>query len=939
MPGRRFTALFTGALLVLLLVLSGSGRVVWLSEIRPESGLAWTAPLPDATLDEDGRSLGAALFEFTPAPGVAAWACRQAGPAAASFCPGFWHALGPGRQLHDTIRQHGGGRFSVWHGTLYFSVPDGGDARGRALALWLPGSGPSPSMPPLGLLAWAGLLLAGLQMLPRLRRIRWPHAIAWALAGFAAAEIGLGLALPRLGLVADLQQSQMLKYLVETRSDKPILLLVGSSLTQYGIDEPALETALAREGHAVTVLRLGFGGMSIPERLYYLRKYLASTKTRPVAVLFEISRYYDQRPLQQLAQNPFSRREIAALDPDNLGLSLAWLRGPDGDPALAGPLLADFALHELQVGVLPKSAWWAELEPKPFRVVPPKTEHDPDETVAAELAAIGHGDAPPTPITAWTQQAIDAETGLFRAAGVTRFGFYATPSRYAPEWRYARDFCREQQDYPCLPAEDPALLAALGQDRDWLDQTHLQGEGRAHYTALAGRPDCRGGGAAVNFVSGEFALFLAATWLLHWLLPTRLRKPLLLVASYLFYAAWDWRFCGLMAFVSANAWLAGRFVRDRCCVLGLSIGVDLAVLAWFKYAGFLAASVSAFGLPVTLPPILLPIGISFYTFHAISYVVDVRRGRVPPARAPLDVALYIAFFPQLVAGPILRAAFFLPQLRRPRPFSGIGQSQGLRLILKGLIYKALIADFLAGLADPAFGAVAGQSDATLAIAAIAFYGQIYFDFAGYSALAIGTARLFGYRIPKNFDYPYSALSLTEFWRRWHMSLSFWLRDYVYIPLGGNRAGSGRVLVNILITMVLGGLWHGASWNFVLWGALHGAGLCLHKLWQRLGFRLDRLSALIATQLWVLCAWIPFRCADLHDTRQVLAALLHVGLPVTGGWILLLIAADHALGRGRFKPGLAPSLARPVFWLGFGGLAALVLASLPLAEKAFLYFQF
>ena len=453
----------------------------------------------------------------------------------------------------------------------------------------------------------------------------------------------------------------------------------------------------------------------------------------------------------------------------------------------------------------------------------------------------------------------------------------------------------------------------------------------------------------MNFVSGDFTLFLAATWLLHWLLPARLRKPLLLLASYLFYAAWDWRFCGLMAFVTANAWLAGLYVHGRRGVLWLSIGVDLAVLGWFKYAGFLAAGavsgLTALGLPIALalPPILLPVGISFYTFHAISYVVDVRRGRVPAERAPLDVALYIAFFPQLVAGPILRAAFFLPQLRRHRPFSGIGQSQGLRLILKGLIYKALIADRLAGLADPAFGAIAGQSDTALAIAAIAFYGQIYFDFAGYSALAIGTARLFGFRIPKNFDYPYSALSLTEFWRRWHMSLSFWLRDYVYIPLGGNRAGRGRVLANLMITMVLGGLWHGASWNFVLWGALHGVGLCLHKLWRHLGIRFEsppwRLCALIATQLWVLCAWIPFRCADLREVAQVLGALLHIGLPATGGWILLLIAADHLLGRFAPKPVLAPALARPVFWLGFGGLAALVLASLPLAEKAFLYFQF
>lgn len=543
MPGRRFAASFAAgsvralaaaaALLVLPLLflcdgaLPGLGRLVWLTEIRPESGLAWTAPLPDPALDEDGHSLGAELFEFTPAPGPEAWACRLAGPAAAPLCPRFWHALGPGRQLHDTIRQQGGGRFSVWHGTLYFSLPDGGDARAHSLTLWVPwhglagwvavaaaamllwqarrmiGSHPRTLLgaaglaasaaasrldPSLGQLVWAGLLLAGLELLPRLRRIRWLSAAALALAGFATAEAGLALALPRLGLVADLQQSQMLKYLVETRSDKPILLLVGSSLTQYGIDETALETALAAEGHDVTVLRLGFGGMSIPERLYYLRRYLALAEQRPAAVLFEVSGYYDLHPLQQLAQNPFSRREIAAMDLDNLRLSLAWLLGPDGAPALAGPLLADFALHGLQIGVLPKSAWWSELEAKPFRVVPPKTEYDPDATVAAEVAEIEHDEAPPVPITAWTRQAIAEETGLFRAVGVTHFGFYATPSRYVPEWRYARDFCRAEQAYPCLPAEDPALLASLGQDRAWLDQTHLQGEGRARYTAwLAGR--------------------------------------------------------------------------------------------------------------------------------------------------------------------------------------------------------------------------------------------------------------------------------------------------------------------------------------------------------------------------------------------------------------------------------------------------------------------
>jgi D-alanyl-lipoteichoic acid acyltransferase DltB (MBOAT superfamily) len=469
----------------------------------------------------------------------------------------------------------------------------------------------------------------------------------------------------------------------------------------------------------------------------------------------------------------------------------------------------------------------------------------------------------------------------------------------------------------------------------------------------------------VNFVSGEFALFLAVTYGFYRAVPHgEGRKLLLLGASYVFYAAWDWRFCGLMGFVTVNAYLAGRALgrsRRPNLVLWLSIGTDLAVLAWFKYAGFFAAATASglaalgLGVPIPLPQILLPVGISFYTFHAISYVVDVRRGKVAASRRLSDVALYIAFFPQLVAGPIVRAAFFLPQLRRPPPKAPARAALGLRLIVKGLIYKALIADRLAALADPVFAAVDHYDGHALVTATIAFYGQIYFDFAGYSALAIGTARLFGYRIPKNFDYPYSALSLTEFWRRWHMSLSFWLRDYVYIPLGGNRGPAWTVYRNLMATMVLGGLWHGASWTFIAWGAVHGGGLCLHKLWRGVRPLLGpptlweswawRGLALVSTQAWVVAAWAFFRCTSFDDAIQVLAALIGQGrdtgqaLPSAGIWILLVIAADHLLGRLPRHPRLVPAATRPIFWIGLGALAALVLASLPLAEKPFIYFQF
>src|SRR6201981_3556203 len=397
---------------------------------------------------------------------------------------------------------------------------------------------------------------------------------------------------------------------------------------------------------------------------------------------------------------------------------------------------------------------------------------------------------------------------------------------------------------------------------------------------MARRPPGRNGRVAMNFVSFEFAAFLVAVYLLHWSCRyDGARKWLLTIASYVFYAVWNWRFCFLMLFVTVNAFVAGQMLarargRRRTAVLAASISIDLAILGFFKYYDFFLSNVVAaladLGIPASLPVmrIILPVGLRLYPFHAISYVVDVYRGKVEPESSFVNIALYISFFPQLIAGPIVRASFIMPQLRHPRSFSPAQQAIGVRLLLRGFIYKAVIADTLAQIADPVFAHVDQYNAHALLTATIAFYGQIYFDFAGYSSLAIGTARLFGYRFPPNFNYPYRAASVTEFWRRGHMSLSFWLRDYLYIPIGGNRGGTLFVCRNLMITMLLGGLWHGAAWNYVVWGALHGVGLCANKLWREARRRLPvpidalrgwHLAAGVLTQLWVMLAWVFFRC--------------------------------------------------------------------------------
>ena len=318
-------------------------------------------------------------------------------------------------------------------------------------------------------------------------------------------------------------------------------------------------------------------------------------------------------------------------------------------------------------------------------------------------------------------------------------------------------------------------------------------------------------------------------------------KAFVLVASFVFYGAWDWRYTFLLAasIVANQIFAVGiqRRIDDdrgRKRWTALAVATNLAALGWFKYAGFFGES--ADGLMRWLgvdwqppvPDVLLPIGISFFTFQALSYVIDVSRRRIHPATL-LDFAVYLSFFPHLVAGPIVRASEFLPQLKNRRNPRKVQASLALWLIAGGLVKKVVVANYLATeIVDPLFAVPADHGGFVALLGVYAYAIQIYADFSGYTDIAIGLALLMGFKFPQNFDAPYTAASLQDFWHRWHMTLSRWLRDYLYISLGGNRRGRARTYANLIITMLLGGLWHGAAWTFVIWGLLHGIGLAVER---------------------------------------------------------------------------------------------------------------
>jgi D-alanyl-lipoteichoic acid acyltransferase DltB (MBOAT superfamily) len=428
----------------------------------------------------------------------------------------------------------------------------------------------------------------------------------------------------------------------------------------------------------------------------------------------------------------------------------------------------------------------------------------------------------------------------------------------------------------------------------------------------------------VLFPTVTFAVFFLIVLPVSWALMRSqpVWRVFILIASYVFYGWWDWRFVFLLAastvvnHVLAVAIYRAQDLRARKSLLGLAVAFDLGLLAYFKYADFFLSSVDNLVGTSWIASITLPVGVSFFTFMAISYVVDTYRGELVPASFA-RFAVFQAFFPHLVAGPIVRASELLPQLEKPRDPRRVDTSRAFFLIVVGLFLKVVIANHLAThIVDDVFAAPDRHSSLEVLMAVYGYAVQIFADFCGYTNIAIGVALLLGFEFPQNFASPYTAVSLQDFWRRWHMTLSRWLRDYLYIPLGGSRKGTWITYRNLLLTFVLGGLWHGAAWTFVAWGALHGTGLAIERA---LGWRptspAARWLGRIVTFNFVCFAWIFFRADSFSRVREIIERLFTAwGQPSPLVTTSVVLAIVVGIGAQYIGPGVLRGLLR-----GFGRL--------------------
>ena len=467
------------------------------------------------------------------------------------------------------------------------------------------------------------------------------------------------------------------------------------------------------------------------------------------------------------------------------------------------------------------------------------------------------------------------------------------------------------------------------------------------------------------FDTGIFFVFLLLVVLIYWRLEHRAQNYFLLGASYFFYGWWDWRFLFLMAGSTIVDFILARQIgrsndpRVRKILFTLSLVLNGGILCYFKYVHFFAdsfsrliATLGVHNLPLVVVQIVLPPAISFYTFQEVAYIVDVYRGQIPPAESIFDYALFISLFPHLIAGPIQRPSHLLPQVQNPRTFNSESFFSGCILIISGLFRKCVIADSCAALANAAFNGRMGSGWAVTLIGMWAFAFQIYGDFSGYSDIARGSAQLLGFHFMVNFRQPYLATSLQDFWRRWHISLSTWLRDYLYIPLGGSRKGEGRTYVNLLLTMLLGGLWHGANWTFVIWGILHGGALAIERF--SLGAHLDSpkhntISIWLKRALvfqFVCLTWIFFRAASLHDAIEMISNLFRRSslidvwpafsyLSFFAGLMMFVDLAQEKSGSEYLGEEFSTHLKIALALIGLGLVAFLTAGEM----NAFIYFQF
>ncbi|MEA1927530.1 MAG: MBOAT family O-acyltransferase [Candidatus Auribacterota bacterium] len=476
----------------------------------------------------------------------------------------------------------------------------------------------------------------------------------------------------------------------------------------------------------------------------------------------------------------------------------------------------------------------------------------------------------------------------------------------------------------------------------------------------------------MNFATIEFGVFFAAVLVVYYIINHRRQNRFLLLASYVFYGWWDWRFCGLLLLSSLVDYLCALRVdrtrrpdlspARRKLILTVSVVTNLAILGFFKYFDFFAESLArlalAGGIELSLPTlrIILPVGISFYTFQSMSYTIDVYRGELRATENLFDLMLYVSLFTQLVAGPIERGAHLMPQILKPRRVTPEGFSSGAQLAFVGLFKKMVIADNMAVLVNSVFR-TADPSGAEVLLGTYAFALQIYCDFSGYTDIARGTARMLGFDISLNFRLPFLAANPNDFWQRWHISLSSWLRDYLYIPLGGNRESRLKTLRNLLITMFLGGLWHGASGHFVAWGIYHGLLLIIYRIWttprkaRRLTFEIRNgikfwLSVLFFFHLTCF-GWLIFRVSDLGQAGEMLSAIFTNNFwePVCGPLLLIVGAFGIPLAFFQiyqyYRRELEPWISWP-WWIRAGFYLVLfyglVIFGAP-GTYDFIYFQF